>query len=110
MAVLLSIDPGSRNAGAALWVDRVLVKAWAFCPGGLPFDPLCPDRVVDALVIERPVRHHSEKGREVRVETAGQVVVGTAVGLETDGALRVRLESGADEVLHVGDVQLVQYR
>jgi BirA family biotin operon repressor/biotin-[acetyl-CoA-carboxylase] ligase len=49
-------------------------------------------------------------GRTVRVETAGEVVVGTAVGLEPDGALRVRLESGAEEVLHAGDVHLVQYR
>jgi biotin-(acetyl-CoA carboxylase) ligase len=44
------------------------------------------------------------------VETAGEVVVGTAMGLEPDGALRVRLESGAEEVLHAGDVNLVQYR
>ncbi len=49
-------------------------------------------------------------GRTVRVETAGEVVVGEAVGLEPDGALRVRLESGAEEVLHVGDVNLVQVR
>ncbi len=49
-------------------------------------------------------------GRAVRVETAGEVVVGTAVALEPDGALRVRMESGNEEVLHVGDVHLVQYR
>ncbi len=49
-------------------------------------------------------------GKRVRVETSGEVVVGTAVGLEPDGALRVKLESGAEEVLHVGDVHLVQYR
>ncbi len=49
-------------------------------------------------------------GRMVRVETAGQAVMGTAVGLEPDGALRVRLESGAEEILHAGDVHLVQYR
>ena len=47
-------------------------------------------------------------GRLVRVETAGEAYVGTAVGLEDDGALRVRLESGIEEVLHAGDVQLVQ--
>ena len=50
-------------------------------------------------------------GRTVRVETAGEAVMGTAVsGIEPDGALRVRLESGAEEILHVGDVHLVQYR
>jgi BirA family biotin operon repressor/biotin-[acetyl-CoA-carboxylase] ligase len=49
-------------------------------------------------------------GRTVRVETAGEAVMGTAVGLEPDGALRVRLESGAEEILHAGDVHLVQYR
>jgi BirA family biotin operon repressor/biotin-[acetyl-CoA-carboxylase] ligase len=49
-------------------------------------------------------------GKKVRVETAGEVVVGTAVGLDPDGALRVQLESGTEEVLHVGDVHLVQYR
>jgi len=49
-------------------------------------------------------------GCAVRVETAGESYVGTAVRLEEDGALRIRLESGAEEVLHVGDVHLVQYR
>jgi len=49
-------------------------------------------------------------GRTVRVETAGETYVGTALSLESDGALRIRLESGAEEVLHAGDVQLVQYR
>ncbi len=55
-------------------------------------------------------RRSSILGREVRVETSGEVVVGTAVGIEPDGALRVRLESGSEEVLHVGDVHLVQVR
>jgi BirA family biotin operon repressor/biotin-[acetyl-CoA-carboxylase] ligase len=49
-------------------------------------------------------------GRMVRVETAGEAYVGTAVSLEPNGALRIRLESGAEEVLHAGDVHLVQYR
>ena len=49
-------------------------------------------------------------GRTVRVETAGETYVGTALDLENDGALRVRLESGTEEVLHAGDVELVQYR
>jgi BirA family biotin operon repressor/biotin-[acetyl-CoA-carboxylase] ligase len=49
-------------------------------------------------------------GRTVRVETAGETYVGTALGLEPDGALRIRLESGAEEVLRAGDVFLVQYR
>jgi BirA family biotin operon repressor/biotin-[acetyl-CoA-carboxylase] ligase len=49
-------------------------------------------------------------GCAVRVETAGESYVGTAVRLEEDGALRIRLESGAEEVLHAGDVHLVQYR
>lgn len=49
-------------------------------------------------------------GRAVRVETAGEAYVGTALRLEPDGALRVQLESGAEEVLHAGDVHLVQYR
>jgi biotin-(acetyl-CoA carboxylase) ligase len=44
------------------------------------------------------------------VETAGETYVGTALDLENDGALRVRLESGTEEVLHAGDVELVQYR
>ena len=44
------------------------------------------------------------------METAGEAYVGTAVALEGDGALRIRLESGAEEVLHAGDVHLVQYR
>lgn len=49
-------------------------------------------------------------GRTVRVETPGETYVGVALGLEEDGALRIRLESGAEEVLHAGDVHLVQYR
>lgn len=49
-------------------------------------------------------------GRPVRVETAGETYVGIATALEIDGALRVRLESGAEEVLHAADVHLVQYR
>ena len=48
--------------------------------------------------------------REVRVETAGEVYVGTAVGLAPDGALVVRLESGTEEVIRAGDVNLLQYR
>jgi BirA family biotin operon repressor/biotin-[acetyl-CoA-carboxylase] ligase len=55
-------------------------------------------------------RRSSILGREVRVETSGEVVVGRAVDIEPDGALRVRLESGSEEVLHVGDVHLVQVR
>lgn len=49
-------------------------------------------------------------GRTVRVETGGETYVGTAMGLEADGALRIQLESGAEERLHAGDVHLVQYR
>jgi BirA family biotin operon repressor/biotin-[acetyl-CoA-carboxylase] ligase len=49
-------------------------------------------------------------GRVVRVETAGEGYLGTAVELEEDGALRIRLESGAEEVLRAADVHLVQYR
>ena len=55
-------------------------------------------------------RRSSILGRTVRVETAGESYVGTAIGLEEDGALRVRLESGSHEVVHAGDVHLVQYR
>jgi BirA family biotin operon repressor/biotin-[acetyl-CoA-carboxylase] ligase len=55
-------------------------------------------------------RRSSILGRSVRVETAGEAYVGTAVALEGDGALRIRLESGTEEVLHAGDVHLVQYR
>lgn len=55
-------------------------------------------------------RRSSILGRTVRVETAGEVYVGTALGLDETGALRIRLESGAEEVLHAGDVHLVQYR
>ena len=47
-------------------------------------------------------------GNMVRVETAGETYVGTVAGIEDDGALRVRLESGAEEVLRAADVQLVQ--
>ena len=49
-------------------------------------------------------------GRMVRVETAGETYVGIADGIQDDGALRVRLESGTIETLHAGDVQLVQMR
>jgi BirA family biotin operon repressor/biotin-[acetyl-CoA-carboxylase] ligase len=49
-------------------------------------------------------------GRAVRVETAGETIVGWAVDLEEDGALRIRLESGREEVLRAGDVNLVQVR
>lgn len=49
-------------------------------------------------------------GRMVRVETPGETYLGRAVALEDDGALRVRLESGAEEVIRAGDVNLVQYR
>jgi BirA family biotin operon repressor/biotin-[acetyl-CoA-carboxylase] ligase len=49
-------------------------------------------------------------GRTVRVETAGESYVGTALDLEADGSLRIRLESGTEEVLTAGDVSLVQYR
>ena len=55
-------------------------------------------------------RRSAIMNRVVRVETAGGAVMGTVVGLENDGALRVRLESGAEEVLHAGDVHLLQYR
>jgi len=49
-------------------------------------------------------------GRVVRVETAGEGYQGTAIALEEDGALRIRLESGAEEILRAADVHLVQYR
>lgn len=49
-------------------------------------------------------------GREVRVETPGEVTVGTVSGLAPDGALVVRLESGVEETIRVGDVDLLQYR
>jgi BirA family biotin operon repressor/biotin-[acetyl-CoA-carboxylase] ligase len=49
-------------------------------------------------------------GRVVRVETAGETYVGRAAALEDDGSLRIRLESGADEILRAGDVSLVQFR
>jgi BirA family biotin operon repressor/biotin-[acetyl-CoA-carboxylase] ligase len=49
-------------------------------------------------------------GREVRVETAGQHYVGTALRLAEDGALVIRLESGLEETVHAGDVHLLQYR
>lgn len=55
-------------------------------------------------------RRSSILGRLVRVETAGEDYVGTAVALEEDGALRVRLEGGAEEVLRAADVHLVQFR
>ena len=55
-------------------------------------------------------RRSAVLGCAVRVETAGEAYVGTAIGLEDDGALRIRLESGAEEILHAGDVHLVQYR
>lgn len=55
-------------------------------------------------------RRSSILGRLVRVETAGEDYVGTAVALEADGALRVRLEGGAEEVLRAADVHLVQFR
>jgi hypothetical protein len=32
------------------------------------------------------------------------------VAIEDDGALRVKLEGGTEEVLHAGDVQLAQFR
>jgi len=49
-------------------------------------------------------------GHAVRVETAGETYVGTAVAIENDGALRIKLEGGTEEVLHAGDVQLAQFR
>ena len=67
------------------------------------------DEGMEALLPQNR-RRSAVLGREVRVETGSEVVVGTAVALEPDGSLRVRLESGAEEVLHVGDVHLVQYR
>jgi BirA family biotin operon repressor/biotin-[acetyl-CoA-carboxylase] ligase len=64
---------------------------------------------LDALAPEWR-RRSSILGRLVRVETAGEDYVGTAVALEEDGALRVRLESGVEEVLRAADVYLVQFR
>jgi BirA family transcriptional regulator, biotin operon repressor / biotin---[acetyl-CoA-carboxylase] ligase len=74
-----------------LWYDR-------FLEGGI------------AVLAPEWRRRSTLLGRTVRVETAGETYVGTALDLENDGALRVRLESGTEEVLHAGDVELVQYR
>lgn len=73
------------------WYDR-------FCEGGME------------ILVSEWRRRSAILGCAVRVETAGEDYVGTAVGLEENGALRVRLESGAEEILHAGDVHLVQYR
>jgi BirA family biotin operon repressor/biotin-[acetyl-CoA-carboxylase] ligase len=67
------------------------------------------DRGMTALVPEWR-RRSAIIDRLVRVETAGETYVGTAVGIEETGALRIRLESGAEEVLHAGDVHLLQVR
>jgi BirA family biotin operon repressor/biotin-[acetyl-CoA-carboxylase] ligase len=77
--------------GMRLWYDRFLSEG------------------TEALSAEWR-RRSAILGRSVRVETAGEAYVGTAVSLEGDGALRIRLESGTEEILHAGDVHLVQYR
>lgn len=47
-------------------------------------------------------------GAWVRVKTSGETYVGTVAGIEDTGALRLRLESGVDEVIHAGDVHRIQ--
>ena len=81
-----------------LLVDRTAALYAAFREGGME------------AVLPEWRRRSSVLGRQVRVETAGETYLGTAAAVEDNGALRVRLEGGAEEVVHVGDVQLVQFR
>jgi biotin-(acetyl-CoA carboxylase) ligase len=46
-------------------------------------------------------------GRRVRVDQGGRAVEGLAKDLAEDGGLVVRLLSGADVVIHAGDVRVV---
>jgi BirA family biotin operon repressor/biotin-[acetyl-CoA-carboxylase] ligase len=82
----------------AVMVERAAAWYQTFLEDGMP-------RVLDEWK-----RRSSILGRLVRLETAGETYVGTAVAVEDDGALRIRLEGGAEEVLHAADVHLVQIR
>jgi BirA family biotin operon repressor/biotin-[acetyl-CoA-carboxylase] ligase len=46
-------------------------------------------------------------GRSVRVEEAGDLIAGEALGLDADGALRIRLDSGAERRIVAGDVTVL---
>lgn len=64
---------------------------------------------MDALIPEWR-RRSTILGRDVRVETPGEAIIGVVRGLAENGALLVELENGTEQVIHAGDVELLQFR
>jgi BirA family biotin operon repressor/biotin-[acetyl-CoA-carboxylase] ligase len=52
-------------------------------------------------------RHSCLRGRDIEVATPEGLVAGTALGLDEDGALRVRLHSGREQRIVAGDVTVI---
>ncbi len=64
------------------------------------------DRRLDALngVVREAEQRSATVGRRVRVEMPGETFEAVAVGLDTDGHLRVVRDDGRDEAIAAGDV------
>ena len=90
----LSAQPPSRNALAAAVLGRLLPMLDEFDAHGL------------APVLPRYAAHDALHGRPVEVHTAQGGFAATALGLDEDGALRVRLADGGVRAVHAGDVSV----
>lgn len=62
----------------------------------------------DATLFRAWERRCSTLGRMVRARIAGHAIVGQALGVEGDGSLVLRLESGLQEILRSADVEEVR--
>ena len=73
------------------------------------FYQLLHDANGDKQIVEMWTAHSSYAfGKDVSVKLENETFFGTTDGLQTDGALRVRLESGLIKVVYAGDVLAVR--
>ena len=100
-AVATSLSVASHRKIDRLAVLRVLLQTWERWYDrwrAQGFDP------VHRAFVERCITlHHT-----VRIERQGQARIGQAIRLDEDGSLIVRWESGLEEPVHAGDVELLQ--
>lgn len=87
-------DAPSRNDLAAAVLSRLLPALEAFDRDGL------------AAFLPRYAALDAIAGRQVRLHLAEGERDALALGLAADGALRVRLDDGAERVLHAGEVSV----